>query len=234
MQQAMRWNGLECVVTGGTGALGRAVVASLLERGAKVHVPWVLEREVADFPHRDKVALARVDLADERAVEEFYRGLPGLFASIHLAGGFAMAKVVETSGRDFESMWRLNAFTAFLTCREAVRTIRRTRPSRGGRIVNVAARPVAQPVGGMIGYSASKSSVAALTQALAEETKDDGILVNAVLPSIMDTPANRAAMPGADHASWPKVGEVAEAILSLASPANAVTSGALVPVYGRA
>ncbi len=234
MRQTMRFEGSDCVVTGGTGALGQAVVGALLDAGARVHVPWIAEREVAAFRHRDRVTMSKVDLADERAIGEFYRGLPGLFASIHVAGGFAMSTVLETSAADFEAMWRLNTLTAFLASREAIRAIRRTRPARGGRIVNVAARPVVQPVGGMVAYSTSKAGVAALTQALAAETVDDGILVNAVLPSIMDTPANRAAMPGADHAAWPKVTEVAEAIVFLASPANAVTSGALVPVYGRA
>ena len=105
----------------------------------------------------------------------------------------------------------------------------------GGRIVNVAARPALEwRLGaGMVAYAASKAAVAAMTVALAEEVAKDGILVNAVAPSIMDTPANRQAMPKADHAAWPKVEEVAATILFLASPDNRVTRGAIVPVYGR-
>jgi NAD(P)-dependent dehydrogenase (short-subunit alcohol dehydrogenase family) len=104
----------------------------------------------------------------------------------------------------------------------------------GGRIVNVAARVVEVPVAGAVAYSVSKAGVAALTRSLAVEVRGDGILVNAILPSIIDTPANRAAMPNADTARWPKPDELAGTILWLASPENRLTSGALVPVYGRA
>ena len=103
----------------------------------------------------------------------------------------------------------------------------------GGRIINIGARPAIQPTGGMIAYTTAKAGVTSLTQSLAEEVKGENILVNAVLPSMMDTKANRSAMPDADFDKWPKVEEVAETIAFLASPANALTSGALVPVYGR-
>ncbi|HEY6178242.1 MAG TPA: SDR family NAD(P)-dependent oxidoreductase [Kofleriaceae bacterium] len=208
--------GRHVVVTGGKGALGGAVVAWFESRGAVVHVPDI----------------ATVDLSDEPQATAYYAALPPLWASVQLAGGFAMAPVVDTALADFERQWRMNTVTCFLSCREAVRSIRRT--GGGGRIVNVAARPVVSPAPGMIAYAASKAGVAALTQALAAELAGDRILVNAVLPSIIDTPANRAAMPKADHAAWPKPAEIAEAIGFLASPDNALTSGALVPVYGRA
>jgi NAD(P)-dependent dehydrogenase (short-subunit alcohol dehydrogenase family) len=106
---------------------------------------------------------------------------------------------------------------------------------QGGRIVNVAARPALEPRtgAGMAAYTVAKTGVAALTIALAEEVAKDGILVNAVAPSIMDTPANRAAMPKASFALWPKVEEVAATIVFLASPENKVTRGAVVPVYGK-
>ena len=108
------------------------------------------------------------------------------------------------------------------------------RAGAGGRIVNVAARPGVEPRtgAGMAAYAAAKAAVAALTQALAEEVAAEGIWVNAVAPSILDTPANRAAMPDADHAAWPKTTAVAETIVFLAAPDNAVTRGAVVPVYG--
>jgi NAD(P)-dependent dehydrogenase (short-subunit alcohol dehydrogenase family) len=143
-----------------------------------------------------------------------------------------MAPVTETALAELERQWRMNTVTCFLSCREAVRSIRRS--GGGGRIVNVAARPVVAPAPGMTAYVASKAGVAAITQALATEVAADRILVNAVLPSIIDTPANRAAMPSADHAAWPRPAELAETIGFLASPGNALTSGALVPVYGRA
>ena len=109
------------------------------------------------------------------------------------------------------------------------------RADEGGRIVNVATRPALEwrAGAGMAAYTASKSALAALTVALAEEVVKSGILVNAVAPSTMDTPANRRAMPNADHAAWPKVEDVAATILFLASPQNRVTRGAVVPVYGR-
>lgn len=221
----------DVVVTGGTGALGAGVVAALLARGATVHLP-MLEAALPEHLRHDRVhATPGVALDDEAAVVAYYAGLPPLWASIHLVGGFAMAPVAQTSLADLERQWRLNTATCFLTCREAVAAIRRG--GHGGRIVNVAARPVLQPTAGMIAYVAAKAGVAAITQALAAELLGEGILVNAVVPSIIDSPANRAAMPGADHARWPKPAELAETIAFLASPENALTSGALVPVYGR-
>ena len=165
----------------------------------------------------------------------FYRGLGGpcgLWASVHLAGGFNMATVENTTAADFLGMFATNTLSCFLCSREAVRAMRAGGKS-GGRIVNVAARPALMPTGGMIAYSTSKAAVASLTQCLAEEVKGDGILVNAVAPSLMDTPANRASMPHADYSTWPKVEQVADAILFLASPANGLTSGTVMPVYGR-
>src|SRR5262249_14283882 len=124
-----------------------------------------------------------------------------------------------------------NFVSCFLCCHAAVKAM----AAGGGRIVNVAARPALEwrTGAGMVAYAAGKAAVAGLTAALAEEVAQQNILVNAVVPSIMDTPANRKAMPKADHARWPKVEEVAATILFLASPDNLVSRGALVPVYGR-
>jgi NAD(P)-dependent dehydrogenase (short-subunit alcohol dehydrogenase family) len=223
-------HGRTVVITGGTGALGGAVVRRLLAEGARCVVTYVVDAELARFGERDRVELARVDCTSESEVQTFYGSLPALGASIHLVGGFAMAKATDTALADFEGMFRLNAISAFLCSREAVK---RMRPG-GGRIVNVGARPVLEPTAGMVAYATAKSAVVALTTALARELAPEGILVNAVLPSIMDTPQNRAAMPDADFARWPKVEQVAETIAFLAGPANTLTSGALVPVYGRA
>jgi NAD(P)-dependent dehydrogenase (short-subunit alcohol dehydrogenase family) len=223
------------VVTGGTGALGGAVVAGLVEAGAVCHVPYLHAAEAERFALRDHARvklLAGIDLTDESAVARLYDGVPSLWASIHLAGGFAMAAVAATTKADLMKQIDLNLVTAFLTCRAAVNAMTRT---GGGRIVNVAARPALEwrTGAGMAAYTASKAAVAALTVALAEEVAKAGILVNAVAPSIMDTPANRAAMPQADYAAWPKVAEVAATILFLASPDNGVTRGGLVPVFGK-
>jgi NAD(P)-dependent dehydrogenase (short-subunit alcohol dehydrogenase family) len=226
--------GRHVVVTGGTGGLGGAVVDAMLARGATCHIPTREDAAPPGFERagHERVRLAfGIDLAAEASVARFFEQVPRPWASIHLAGGFAMKAIADTALADYEAMHRINGLTCFLACREAVRAMRRG--VGGGRIVNVSARPVLRPVGGMAAYLASKAEVAALTQALAEEVREEGILVNAVVPSIIDTPANRAAMPKADHAAWPKPAEIAETIAFLASPACALTAGALVPVYGR-
>jgi NAD(P)-dependent dehydrogenase (short-subunit alcohol dehydrogenase family) len=144
-----------------------------------------------------------------------------------------MSAVAKTTKAELMKQIDLNLVTAFLSCSAAVNAM--TRTGADGRIVNVAARPALEwrSGAGMAAYTASKAGVAALTAALAEEVVKSGILVNAVAPSIMDTPANRAAIPHADYAAWPKVEEVAATILFLASPENKVTRGGVVPVYGR-
>ena len=232
----MDYSGRHVVITGGTGALGTAIVGALLDAGAQCHVPYIAEAEAARFPHRqnERVKLyPGVELADEAAVAKLYADVSPLWASIHLAGGFAMKPIADTGKSDLMGQIETNLVSAFLCSRAAVGAINKT--TAGGRIVNVAARPALEPRSGagMTAYTASKAGVAALTAALAEEVAKDGILVNAVAPSIMDTPANRKAMPKADFSAWPKVEEVAATILFLASPENKVTRGAIVPVYGK-
>jgi NAD(P)-dependent dehydrogenase (short-subunit alcohol dehydrogenase family) len=223
------------VVTGGTGALGSALVGMLLEAGAVCHVPWLKEGELQRFAHGSHahVRLMQADLTDEASVAKLYDGAPRLWASIHIAGGFAMEAVAKTGKTALMQQLDTNFVSCFLCCSAAVRTM--TKSGAGGRIVNIAARPGLEwrSGAGMAAYTASKAAVAALTVALAEEVVKDGILVNAVAPSTIDTPANRAAMPKADHAAWPKVDEIAQTILFLASPDNRVTRGAVVPVYGK-
>jgi NAD(P)-dependent dehydrogenase (short-subunit alcohol dehydrogenase family) len=222
------------IVTGGTGALGAAVVGALVTAGATCHVPYVVAAEAERFALRqhERVKLvAMSDLGDEADVAWLFGSVSQLWASIHLVGGFAMAEVAQTTKADLMKQLEMNLVTAFLCSRGAVDAM----TGHGGRIVNVAARPALEPRSGagMAAYTASKAGVVAFTIALSEEVAKLGILVNAVAPSIMDTPANRAAMPKADHAAWPKVEEVAATILFLASPQNAVTRGAIVPVYGK-
>ena len=223
------------VVTGGTGALGTAVVGALLQYGARCVVPYVHEAEMARFAHRDHKSLTLVsvrDLSDEADVGKLYAQAGSLWASIHIAGGFAMGKVADTDKAALMAQIDQNLVSCFLCCRAAVKTF----GANGGRIVNVAARPALEwrAGAGMSAYAIAKAGVAVLTTTLAEEAAKDGVLVNAVAPSIMDTAANRAAMPKADHAAWPKVEEVAATIVFLASPDNRVTRGAVVPVYGKA
>jgi NAD(P)-dependent dehydrogenase (short-subunit alcohol dehydrogenase family) len=235
------------ILTGGTGALGSAATSWFLERGGTCHIPWLHEKELNHFPHRthERVHLyASVELTEEEAVERFYAAVQvaiaakdsssRLWASIHIAGGFTYGAIDTVSKQAFVAQMQQNALTCFLCCREAVKLM--VAAKSGGRIVNVAARPALEPRSGanMVPYTASKAAVAAITQALAEEiiAKDTNILINAVVPSIMDTPANRASMPKADFAKWPKVEQVAATIGLLASPENTVTRGGLIPVYG--
>jgi NAD(P)-dependent dehydrogenase (short-subunit alcohol dehydrogenase family) len=222
------------VVTGGAGALGTAVAEALIGAGAFCHIPCFNDAEAQRFALRDHKQVKLViagNLADEAAIERLYQsvGAP-LWASIHLAGGFAAGPLREASVATIRQQIDMNLMTCLLCCRTAIGAM-----TGGGRIVNVAARPALEwrSGAGMVAYAAGKAAVAALTAALAEEVAKDGILVNAVAPSIMDTPANRAAMPKANYDLWPKVAEVAATILFLASPENRVTRGGIVPVYGR-
>lgn len=230
-------DGRHIVVTGGTGALGGAVVGKLLGEGAICHVPNAHAAAPVHFPFtaHDRVRLVHnVDLSDSAKVEAFYSQVPGLWGSIHLAGGFAAAPVEKIESASFAEMMDTNARTAFLCCRAAVRSMLAS--GTAGRIVNVTARAGLDPRrgGGMVAYAASKAAVAAMTVAMAEELKGKGILVNAVAPSTLDTPANRADMPDADVTKWVSLEAAAEAIAYLASPANQAMSGTLVPLYGRA
>jgi NAD(P)-dependent dehydrogenase (short-subunit alcohol dehydrogenase family) len=220
------------IVTGGTGALGRAVVGALLAAGAHCRVPYMVDAEAASFPHKDRVTLVpRCELTNEEDVARLYDGVTNLWASIHIAGGFAMGSVTDTDKAGMFDMLSTNFVTCYLCCRAAVQNFGVV----GGRIVNVSARPGLEPRlgAGMAPYAASKAAVAAFTQSLAAEVAARNILVNAVAPSIIDTPANRAAMPNADHTAWPKPDEIAATIAFLASPENKVTTGAVVPVPGR-
>ena len=224
--------GREAVVTGGTGALGSALVGRLLEAGASLHIPVYAAEELERFPYRDHSSVhlhEGLDLTVAGDVTKLFAAPNSLYASVHIAGGFAMGPLVSTDLDTWDHLMRMNATTCFLSCREAVKAM----GDRDGRIVNVAARPALVPTGQMAAYAASKAAVAALTLSLAEELAASAIWVNAIVPSIIDTRANRAAMPDADHSAWPKPEQIAETIAFLASPQNAVTRGALVPVYGK-
>lgn len=202
------------VVTGGAGGLGGAVVARFRDAGAIVHVP--VEGEI--------------DLTDEAQVVAYYAKLPAApWASVHLVGGFLWKPLAETTRADLTRQLELNVTTVFLCAREAAKRM----GDAGGRIVNVSARTGLSPAKGMVAYAAAKAAVAALTKGLADELADQKILVNAIAPSIIDTPANRKSMPDADFTRWPKPAELAEAIYYLASPSNTVTSGEILTVYGR-
>jgi NAD(P)-dependent dehydrogenase (short-subunit alcohol dehydrogenase family) len=229
--------GRKVVVTGGTGALGSAVLDRLLDEGAICHVPTSHPSGPKGFAfarHGRVELVQKVDLTDAASVEAFYEGVPDLWASIHVAGAFVMSPVAAAATDAFAEMMDANAKTTFLCCSAAARAMLAN--GTAGRIVNVTARAGLDPRKGaaMSAYSASKAAVAAITVTLAEELKSSGILVNAVAPSTLDTLANRKAMPKADFSKWVSLEAAAEAIVHLASPQNAAVSGALVPIYGRA
>jgi NAD(P)-dependent dehydrogenase (short-subunit alcohol dehydrogenase family) len=221
------------MITGGTGALGRAVVAGLLAEGARCIVPFRDERDKAVFPGQAVTLVPAANLADESEVKSLYAGLPSLWASVHIAGGFAFSPLAETTAEILRRQIDDNLVSCFLCCREAANAMRRGKA--GGRIVNVAARQALEPRSGakMSAYTAAKAGVAALSAALGEELAGEGILVNAVVPSIMDTPTNRRDMPKANFDAWPKVEEVAATILFLASPEYKLTRSGLVPVFWK-
>ena len=234
----MDFGGRHIVVTGGAGALGTAVVAALLEAGAACRVPCFDDAEAKRFrlrDHKQVEVMVAGNLAEPAVVSRVFEGLPPLWASIHIAGGFAFAALRDADVATIRQQVDMNFLSCILCCRAAVQAMTAGTPGAGGRIVHIAARPALEWRSGanMAAYAASKTAVAALTVALSEEVAKDGILVNAVAPSTMDTQANRQAMPKADFALWPKVKEVAATILFLASPDNRVTRGAIVPVYGK-
>ncbi len=214
------------VVTGGNGALGRAVVEAFVTAGAICYVP---QRSASAESRPGIEVVPGVDLSREADVSAFYTRLPPLWASVHLAGGYAAAPFIETTRSAFLEQIDMNLTTAFLCCREAVKSMRL---SGAGRIVNICSKAALAPSGGAIAYAVAKAAVAALTRSLAEEVKSENILVNAVAPSIIDTAANRAAIPETDPSRWPKPKEIARTILWLASPENGLTTGAVIPVYG--
>lgn len=228
------------VVTGGTGVLGSAVSRLLLEAGAHCSIPCYDQAELDRFElkeHENVFIKTGVDLTDEEATEQFYseavKANGDLWASVHIAGGFGMGKIADAGKDDFMKQINMNLVTCYNASRFAVLNFREA--GKGGRIVNIASRPALEPRqgAGMTAYTTSKAGVAAFTQALAAEVAKQDILVNAIAPSIIDTPDNREAMPDADHGSWPKPDEIATQILYLASPQNRVSRGGVVPVYGK-
>lgn len=232
----MAFDGKHVVVTGGTGALGGAVIAALLEQGAICHVPvrGSAPRGGSWIGHKRVIAAPSVDLTEAASVDAFYDALPSLWASIHCAGGFAMGHIEQSEPKDFAAMMQGNIASAYWCCRAAARVM--LAGKAGGRIVNVSARPALDPRkgAGMTAYTASKAAVAALTVALAEELKGADILVNAVAPSTLDSPDNRAGMPKADFSKWVSLEAAAAAMLELASPRNLTISGTVAAIYGKA
>lgn len=225
------------MITGGTGGLGSAVTAEFVAAGWRVVVPWVVEVELRRLSPVDAVQPIQADLFDPdsaRAVADAAASDPEapLGAVVNLVGGFAMGgRVHETDVEEFEKQLRLNLRPTYLASAAALPHLI---AAGGGSVVCVSSRAAVQPFSGAAGYITGKAAVLALVDAMAAEYRDDGVRVNAVLPSVIDTPANRASQPDADYSTWVTPAQIAEVILFLCGDGSGVVSGAHVPVYGRA
>lgn len=224
-------NGQVIVITGALGALGRSVAEMALARGARVAGVDHARAELA--PADDRIEVGGVDLSDpaqaRTAIDAVAAHFGGIDALINIAGAFAFEPVADGDASVWQRMHALNVLTALNASRAAIPHLAR---SGSGRIVNIGAMGALQAGAGMGPYAASKSGVHRLTEALAAEWKGK-INVNAVLPSTIDTPANRASMPKADPSKWVTAQELGEVILFLASEAASGVTGALIPVTGR-
>ena len=221
------------IVTGGTGGLGAAVTQRLLDDGFRVVVPWFDERELERVTEQDRLELVQADLTDPASAKNVVATAgDSLRALVNLVGGFAMGgRVHETPVDEFEKQLRLNLRPTYLMAAAAIPVLL---TAGGGAIVCVSSRAAVQPFAGAAGYITAKRAVLAFVDALHEEYRDDHIRTNAILPSTIDTPANRKSMPDADFDTWVKPEEIARVIALLCSDDASVTSGGHVPVYGRA
>ena len=220
------------VISGGTGGLGSAVTQTLLEAGWRVVVPYNDERELERVATHGRLELVKADLFDPAAASEVIDRARGrLGALVNLVGGFsAPGRVHETPIEDFESQFKLNLRPTYLLCHAGIPRML----EHGGSIVCVSTRAALRPFSGAAGYIASKAAVLAFVDALAAEYTADGVRANAILPSVIDTPANRAAQPGGDYSRWVTPAAIALVIRFLCAEDSAPTSGAHIPVYGRA
>lgn len=217
------------LVAGGSGALGRAVVEELHERGWAV---TVLDRHPHPEGGADGVGYVQADLLDQDSAAEAVASVDGLAAVVNLVGGFAMGpRVGEAELEEFEFMLRLNLVPAFNLARAAMP---RLAQRGGGSFACVSARAALEPFSGAAGYITAKAAILAFVRALDAEYRGEGVRANAVLPSVIDTPANREAMPSSDWDSWVPPEQIARVIAFLCSDDSAPTSGAAIPVYGRA
>ena len=223
------------LITGGTGGLGVAVSREALARGAEVTVPYVDDEELTRLDDLDpdakkRLTLVKADLSNEDEVAGVVTGMAGLDALVHLVGGFTMGPTHEVTLEAWRAHHDLTLTTTFLCCKHA---LRRMRESGYGRIVTIGSKAADVPMGQMAAYSAAKAGVVALTRVIAEETKGTRITANCVMPSVIDTEANRAAMGDDEASKWVTPGSLAGPILFLASEAASDLRGAAVPVYGN-
>lgn len=225
------------LLTGGTGGLGSGVTAAVLAQGALITVPYrkveetVRLKDAISPTAQGRLQFAPADLQDEQAVQQLVDNMPRVDVLIHLVGGFATGKTHEYPFTDWQRDFGLNLNTTFLVCKHS---LRRMLEHGYGRIVTVGSRGAVEPSGQLAAYGASKAGVVALTKAIADETKGTNITANVVLPSIIDTSANRVALGAENAHNWVKPESLAQVICFLASEAAQDIRGAAVPVYGSA
>ncbi|PYO56410.1 MAG: short-chain dehydrogenase [Candidatus Rokuibacteriota bacterium] len=228
--------GRVAIVSGGTGALGQSVSSRFLSAGATVCIPYVVPAELEALKARvgasagARLQGVHADVTDEVAFAAFVRGVLDAHGRVDVlvngVGGFALGDLASTPLAEWDRMLTLNLRSAVIGCRGVLPAMT---AAASGRIVNISSRAVVPPRGGFTAYTVAKAGLITLTRALAREVAR-GVTVNAVLPSTMDTPANRQAMPDADRSEWVSTDAVAEVIAYLASDAAAMVSGATIPV----
>lgn len=235
-RKTTQMRGKQVLLTGGTGGLGLGVTPVVLAQGAAIiTIPYVKAQEVERLKgvlspgDVARIRFVETNLADETSVEHLVNRMDRLDVLIHLVGGFSMGKTHEYSYDQWKKDFDLNLNTTFLVCKHS---LRRMLEQNYGRIVTVGSRGAVQPGGQLAAYCASKAGVVALTQAIADETKGTNVTANVVLPSIIDTPTNRAAMGTENVEHWVKPESLAQVICFLASEAARDVRGAAVPVYG--
>jgi NAD(P)-dependent dehydrogenase (short-subunit alcohol dehydrogenase family) len=235
----MRFANQVALVTGGTGGLGKAVSLALLAEGAKVTVTYIISEEFAALREAagsksDALQGEHIDVTDEAAarklVEEITRKHGHLDALVNTVGGYAGGiKLWEVDDKTFDKMLALNVRAGFVMARAVVPTMLK---QKRGAIVNIAAKAAFDHAAGASAYASSKAAALAMMDSLAEDLRGSGVRVNSILPSIIDTEANRKAMPGAAFDKWPKPEDIAKVILFLLSDEAKVIHGAAIPVYG--
>jgi NAD(P)-dependent dehydrogenase (short-subunit alcohol dehydrogenase family) len=234
-----KFDGIVALVAGGTGGLGRAVSLAFLSEGANVTVTYRVVEEFealksAAGPNGSNLEGHRVDVTDEAAVRQLVEKIVGKYraldAMVNTVGGYAGGtRLWELETKVFDQMLALNLRAGYALARAAARAMLK---AGRGAIVNVAAKAAVDHAAGAAAYAASKSAAVAMLDSLAADLKGTGVRVNTILPSIIDTAANRKAMPAADFSKWPKPEDIARVILFLCSDDAKVIHGAAIPVYG--
>ncbi|ABF39216.1 short-chain dehydrogenase/reductase SDR [Candidatus Koribacter versatilis Ellin345] len=233
----MRFDGKTALVAGGTGGLGKAVSLALMAEGARVVVTYIIPEEfnaLRTAAADRQIEGHHIDVTDETATQNLVADIIGKYGRldflINTIGGYAGGiKLWELETKTFEKMFTLNLRAGYSLARAVIPAMLK---QKSGAIVNIAAKAAVDHAGGASAYASSKAAALAMMDSLAEDLRGTGVRVNSILPSIIDTAANRHAMPGADYSKWPKPEDIAKVILFLLSDDGKVIHGAAVPVYG--